>query len=329
MYRSRIAGMGSFLPPKKLTNHDLEKMVDTNNDWIMERTGIYSRSMAEDGQGTSDLALVAAKQAIKSSGIAKEDIEMLIFATVTPDHLMPSAACYLQAKLGLSKSVMAFDLNAACSGFIYSSTIADQFIRTGHYKNILVIGAEILHHKVDYTDRGTCILFGDGAGAAIITRAEEGDENIIFSGHNHADGNLAELLYVPSGGAVMPYTQETLDERDIFVKMNGREIFKHAVRTMSTACKEALEANNTTIDDVDWIIPHQANIRIMEAVAKHGGYPMEKFIVDIENMGNTSAATIPVAFHHAITEGKIKRGDMILLTAFGAGLTSGSMLLRY
>lgn len=328
MFRSQLAGMGSFLPPKKLTNHDLEKMVDTNNEWILERTGIYSRSMAEDGQGTSDLALVAAKEALKESGLEPKDVDMLIFGTVTPDYLMPSAACYLQAKLGLN-NVMAFDLNAACSGFVYSMTIADQFIRTGHYKNILIVGAEILHHKVDYTDRGTCILFGDGAGAAVVTRAQEGDENIIMSAHNHADGHLAELLYVPSGGAVKPFTQETLDSKEIFVEMKGREIFKHAVRTMSQTCQEALEANKVSKDSIDWVIPHQANIRIIEAVAKHAEIPMDKVIIDIENMGNTSAATIPVAMNHAIKQGKIKRGDLVLLTAFGAGLTSGSVLLRY
>lgn len=328
MYRSRIAGMGSFLPPKKLTNYDLEKMVETNHEWIMERTGISSRSIAEDGQGTSDLALVAAKQALTEANLKPTDLDMIIFGTVTPDYLMPSSACYLQAKLGC-RDIMAFDLAAACSGFVYGLSIADQFIRTGHYKNILIIGAEVLHHKVDYEDRGTCILFGDGAGAAIVSRADEGDKNVICSSHSHADGTLAELLYVPSGGAVMPFTQQTLDDRQIFVSMKGREIFKHAVRTMSQCCQEALTTNNLTKDDIDWVIPHQANVRIIEAVAKHFDIPMEKVIVKIENMGNTSAATIPVSMHQSIQEGKIKRGDTILLTAFGAGLTSGSVLLRY
>lgn len=328
MYRSKIAGMGSFLPPKKLTNHDLEKMMDTNNEWIMERTGIYSRSIAEDGEGTSDLALVAAKEAIKDSQINPDDIDMLIFGTVTPDYLMPSAACYLQAKLGL-KDIMAFDMNAACSGFVYGLSIADQFIKTGHYKNILVVGAEILHHKVNYEERGTCILFGDGAGAAIVTRADDSSESLIMSSHSHADGSLADLLYVPSGGAVKPFTQETLDNKEIFVSMKGREIFKHAVRTMSQCCQEALDANNVTKDQVDWVVPHQANIRIIEAVAKHFDISMDKVIVNIEEMGNTSAATIPVSLDVAVKSGKIKRGDLVLLTAFGAGLTSGSVLLRY
>ncbi len=327
MFSSKIIGMGSFLPPKKLTNHDLEKMVETNSDWIVERTGIYSRSIAEDGQGTSDLALVAAEEAIKNSGIEKSDIELLIFATVTPDYLMPSSACYLQAKLGLG-NIMAFDLAAACSGFVYSLSIADQFIKTGHYKNVLIIGAEILHHKVNYDDRGTCILFGDGAGAAVVTRAEDGEESKVLSTHNHADGSLADLLYVPSGGAVIPFTQETLDSGEIFVSMKGREIFKHAVRTMSQACQEALDANNLKKEDIDWVIPHQANARIIEAVAKHFDLSMDKMIVDIENMGNVSAATIPVALNNGLKSGKIKKGDLVLMTAFGAGLTSGSALVR-
>lgn len=327
MFHSKIAGMGSHLPKKKLTNHDLEQMVETNNEWIMERTGIYSRSMASDGQGTSDLALVAAEQAIKDAGIHKDDIDVLVFATVTPDHLMPSSACYLQAKLGL-KNIMAFDLNAACSGFLYALSVVDQFIRTGHYKTALIIGAEILHHKVNYKDRGTCILFGDGAGAAVVTRAEEGETSKVYSTHAHADGSLAELLYVPSGGSVSPFTQETLDKDEIFVVMKGREIFKHAVRTMSQACQEALDANGMTKDDVDWVIPHQANVRIIEAVAKNFEIPMDKVIVDIENMGNTSAATIPVALNHARGQGRIKKGDLVLMTAFGAGLTSASALVR-
>lgn len=327
MYRSQILGMGSYLPPKKVTNYDLEKMVETNHEWIVERTGIHSRSFAEPGQGTSDLALFAAEEAIKNSGIQKQEIDMLIFATVTPDHIMPSSACYLQAKLGL-RDVMSFDLNAACSGFVYSLSIADQFIRTGHYRNILIVGAEILHHKVNYEDRGTCILFGDGAGAAVVGRTDENSKSLIISSHAHADGHLADLLYVPSGGSVMPFTQETLDKKQIFVEMKGREIFKHAVRTMAQACQEALDANNIDKNEIDWVIPHQANIRIIEAVAKHFDIPLEKVIVNIENMGNTSAATIPVALHEAWSSGKIKKGDLILLTAFGAGLTSGSTLLR-
>jgi len=320
--------MGSHLPPKKLTNHDLEKMVDTDNHWIMERTGIYSRSIAEKGKGTSDLALIAARQALENSDRNPEDIDMVIFGTVTPDKIIPASACYLQAKLGL-RDVMAFDICAACSGFVYGLSIADQFIRTGHYQNVLVVGAEILHHKVNYKDRTTCILFGDGAGAALLSRAPENSSSFIMSSHGHSDGSLADLLHVPSGGSLLPFSQKTLDSGEIFVEMKGKEIFKHAVRTMSQCCQEALDANGITKDNIDWLIPHQANTRIIEAVAKHFDIPMEKVIVHIENMGNTSAATIPVTFHESIRGGKIKRGDLVLLTAFGAGLTSGSVLLRY
>ena len=328
MYRTRLAGTGSHLPPKKLTNKDIESLVETTDEWITERTGIKERAMAADGQGTSDLALVAAKEALEEAKMDPKEIDMIIFSTITPDHLMPTSACYLQEKLGC-RDIMAFDLAAACSGFIYGTSVADQFIRTGQYKNILVVGAEILHHKINYKDRGTCILFGDGAGAAVYTRAEEGDDNILMSTHTHADGSLADLLYVPSGGSVYPFSQQALDENDQYVVMKGREIFKHAVRTMSTCCQEALTYNNITKDDVDWVIPHQANIRIIEAVAKHFDISMEKVIVNIDHMGNTSAATVPVAFNEAVRSGKIKRGDLVLMTAFGAGLTSGSALLRY
>ena len=328
MYHSQIAGTGSYLPPKKLTNHDLEKMVDTSDHWIVERTGIRSRSMAEEGQGTSDLALIAARNAINESGKALKEIDMLIFATVTPDKIMPSSACYLQAKLGLG-NVMAFDLNAACSGFVYSLSVADQFIRSGHYKNILVVGAEILHHKVNYEDRNTCVLFGDGAGAILLTRTDKKDSSRILSSHCHSEGKLADLLHVPSGGSLFPFSQKALDNKKIFIEMEGREVFKHAVRTMSQCCQEALDASGIDKSQIDWVIPHQANIRIIEAIAKHFNLPMEKIIVHIEDMGNTSAATLPVTLSENIKNGKIKRGNLVLLTAFGAGLTSGSVLLRY
>jgi len=329
MFRSYIAGLGSHLPTKKLTNHDLEQLVETSDQWIMERTGIKSRSIAEDGQRTSDLAYFAAIEAMKNAKVEPNDIDMVIFATVTPDRPMPSTACYLQARLGISTEAMVFDIAAACTGWIYGTTIADQFIRNGTYKNVLIVGAEILSHKVDYKDRGTCILFGDGAGASIVSRTEDDKSSLIFSGHNHADGSQAELLSVPSGGSADPVSQTMIDERSHYIAMQGREIFKHAVRSMAKASMEALEANKMTIEDIDWVIPHQANLRIMEAVSKQLKVSMDKFIVHIEDMGNTSAATIPVTFNHAIETGKIKKGDVILCTAFGAGLTSGSLLVRY
>jgi len=247
---------------------------------------------------------------------------------VTGDRQMPSTACYLQGKLG-TRNIMAFDLNAACSGFIYGVSIADQFIRTGMYKNILVVGAEVLHRFINYKDRETCILFGDGAGAWVVSRAPEGDTHVIASSHLHADGDLAELLTVPGGGSIMPQSQAVLDNDLQYVQMKGREIFKSAVRTMALCCKEALEHNQVSPEQIDWVIPHQANKRIIEAVADQFKFPMERMIVYLQETGNTSAASIPLAFDWAVKTGKIKRGQNILLTAFGAGLTSGSILLRY
>ena len=328
LHRSWISGTGSFLPEKKLTNYDLEKFVETNHDWIVERTGIHSRSIAEAGVATSDLALVASQKALEMAKLTAKDIDMILFATVSPDYPMPSSACELQRKLG-ARNVMAFDLSAACSGFLYGLSIADQFIRTGHYKNILVVGAEILHNWVNYEDRQTCILFGDAAGAAIVSRAPENSKSAILSTHMYAEGELADLLYIPAGGSKMPNTPVTLETHQNKVLMKGREIFKHAIRTMSSCCDIALTANNMKKEEVDWVIPHQANTRIIEGVAKHFGVPMDKVILEIEDMGNTSAATIPVALDRAVRDGRIQRGQNILMTAFGAGLTSGSALMRY
>ncbi len=327
-YRAKILGTGSFFPEKMLTNKDLEKMVETNDEWIVERTGIKARRIAEDGVVTSDLALKASQRALEAAGRTPEDIDMIIFATVSPDQVMPSAACELQHKLGC-RNIMAFDLSAACTGFVYSLSVAEQFVRSGMYKNVLVIGAEILHRLVNYKDRGTCILFGDGAGAAVVGPAEENEENGILSMHLHADGSLGDLFVLPAGGSKIPFRQDVLDKDLQYVQMKGKEIFKNAVRTMSQCCQEALDANNLSKDDVDWVIPHQANRRIIEAVGRHFGIPDEKIIYDLETKGNTSAATVPMALDAAVKDGRIKRGDMVLLTAFGAGLTSGSILLRY
>ncbi len=328
LYRSRIAGIGSYLPEKILSNVDLEKLVDTNDQWIVERTGIERRHVAAENEATSDLCVEAAKKALTDANLKVEDIDMILVGTVTGDHQMPSTAAFVQAKLG-AKNIMAVDLNAACSGFLYGVTIADQFIRTGMYKNVLVIGAEILTRYMNYKDRETCILFGDGAGAWVMTRAEETDQNIIRSSHLHADGTLADLLLLPSGGSKIPQSYEALDKGLNFMTMKGREIFKNAVRTMALCCQEALEHNKVSPEEVDWIVPHQANKRIIEAVADQFKFPMDKVIVYLQETGNTSAASIPLAFDWAVKTGKIKRGQNILLTAFGAGLTSGSILLRY
>ena len=327
-FRTRISGTGHYLPEKLLTNHDIEKLVETNDAWIQERTGIKHRHMAADGENTSDLGLQAAKRALEAANLTVNDIDMIIFCTVTADQIMPSAACMLQTKLG-ARNVMSFDLSAACSGFVYGLAVADQFIRTGLMKHVLVVGAEVLHRYVNYKDRETCILFGDGAGAAIASRTSADDESGIMSVHLKADGSLGDLFVLPAGGSAMPFSQAVLDRGDQYVKMKGREIFKHAVRTMSAVCQDALDANQMTIDQIDWMIPHQANLRIIDAVGNHFGIKPEKVIVNVQTTGNTSAATVPIAFDQAIRDGRIKRGQHVLLTAFGAGLTSGSIMMKY
>lgn len=326
--KSRISGTGSFLPEGILTNYDIEKLVDTNHQWIVERTGIERRHMAKKGQAASDLAFEASLQAITNAGLTAQDLDLIIVATVSGDQVMPSTACILQQKLGC-RNIMSFDLSAACSGFVYSLSVADQFIRTGMYKNILVVGTEVLHPFVNYKDRETCILFGDGAGAWVISRAENNDPRTIMSSHLHADGNLGELFMLAAGGSRKPITPEILANNEQYMTMKGREIFKNAVRTMTACCHEALDANQVTPDQVDWLVPHQANTRILEAVAEYFKFPKEKVIMYLHETGNTSAASIPLAFQYGVDSGKIKRGDLILLAAFGAGLTSGSLLFRF
>jgi 3-oxoacyl-[acyl-carrier-protein] synthase-3 len=327
-YRARIAGTGSYLPPNILSNKDIEKMVDTSDEWIAERTGIRNRHMASADQVTSDLALAAAKIALAEAQLEPKQIDAIIFATESPDHIMPNTACVLQRKLGAG-NCMAVDLSAACSGFVYGLGMAADFIAAGSYKNILVVGAEILTRLVNYKDRDTCILFGDAAGVVVLTRAEEHHESKIYSHHLHADGYISDLFELPMGGTAYPFSHENLDKGLHHMRMKGREVFKHAVRTMSLCCAEALEHNKMSGRDVDWMIPHQANARIIDGVAKHFGISLEKVINIIENMGNTSAATIPVALDIAIRDGRIRRGHNCLLAAFGAGITSGSLLLRY
>ncbi len=327
-YRSRIAGTGSFLPEKRLTNADLEKIVETNDQWIVERTGIKSRAIAADDVNTSDLALEASKRALEAANLTAKDIEMILVATVSPDQPMPNTACVLQRKLGAGQC-MAVDISAACTGFVYGLSIADQFIRSGTYKNVLVVGAEILHHYVNYKDRETCILFGDGAGACLLSRSQDDETSEIFSAHLHADGAISDLFVLPAGGSAIPFSARVLEENLQYVRMKGREIFKHAVRTMSDACSEALEHNKMNPEEVSWVIPHQANLRIIEAVAKHFKIPMDKVVVEIEDTANTSAATVIIALDRAIRDGRIQRGQNLLLTAFGAGITSGSILMRY
>ncbi len=328
MHRTKISGIGSFLPERVLSNHDLEKLVETNHDWIVQRTGIEKRHIIADDEGTSDLCVRAAQRALADANMQVEQIELIIVCTLSPDYRMPAAACLVQAKLG-AKSIMSFDLNAACSGFIYGLHVADQFIKTGAYKNILVIGAESLSRMMNYKDRETCILFGDGAGAFVLSRAEENTENYLMTAHAHAEGSLYDLLWAPGGGTRHPFSQKVLDEGSQYMLMKGKEIFKNATRAMAACCNEALAATGTKVDQIDWIVPHQANMRITEAVSNQFDFPMAKIISTVHETGNTSAASIPIAFDMAVKDGRIKRGQLIMLTAFGAGLTSGSALLRY
>ena len=328
VFASRILGTGSFLPEKLLTNQDLEKMVETTNEWILERTGISTRHIASPDEVTTDLAERASRRALEAAGLQPNDIDVIIFATVTPDHVMPSAACLLQAKLGC-KPVMAFDLSAACSGFLYGLQIADQFVKTGLHKRVLVVGAETLSRIIDYKDRTTCILFGDGAGAFIVGRAEEGTNSDFLATAMEADGTLSDLLSLPGGGSRHPTTVQTVMANLHFVHMKGREIFKNAVRAMAQRCEEALDRARVTKSEVDWFVPHQANTRIIDAVGSQLGMPTSKVISNLAHTGNTSSASIPVAFDEAVRDGRIRRGQTILLGAFGGGLTSGSVVLRY
>lgn len=328
LYKTKVSGIGSYLPEKTLTNYDLEKMVETSHDWIVQRTGIVKRHIVADGEGTSDMIVRAAQRALEDAKMTVDQIDLIIVATVSGDYKMPATACLVQTKLG-AKNVMAFDLSAACTGFVYSLHIADQFIKTGTYKNILVCGAESLSRMINYQDRETCILFGDGAGVFIVSRAEKNSENHIITSHCHAEGAHAELLWIEAGGTKKPFSQEVLDTNSHYMKMKGKEIFKNATRTMAACCQESLAAANVSADQLDWIVPHQANSRITEAVAGQFDFPMERVISTVHETGNTSAASIPIAFDIAYRDGRLKRGQLILLTAFGSGLTSGSLLLRF
>jgi len=328
MYRSRVSGCGSYLPEKVLSNADLEKLVDTSDQWIRERTGMERRHIAASNECTSDLGLVAAQRALTAAGLEASALDLIIFATVSPDQIMPSTACVLQQKLGCP-GVPAFDLSAACSGFLYGLSLADQAVRTGWAKNVLVVGAEVLHNFINYKDRETCILFGDAAGAFVLSRAETDSTGLLQDSFLRAEGALSDLLDIPGGGSKRPPNPESFNQGDHFLRMKGREIFKHAVRVMSSSCELILERNKISIQDVDWLVPHQANKRIMEAVAEKLAFPLTKVVNVVHEMGNTSAATIPVAFDMAVQDGRLKRGDQVLMTAFGAGLTAGSLLLRY
>lgn len=316
---SRIIGTGSYLPEKVLTNHDLEKMVDTSDEWIRTRTGISQRHIAADGQLASDLAVNASHRALDNANLKADEIDLIIVATTTPDMVFPSTACILQNKLGI-KQCPAFDVQAVCSGFVYALATADAFIRTGKYRNALVVGSEIYSNIVDWKDRSTCVLFGDGAGAVILTQS---DQPGILSSHLHADGNFSDVLAVP--GSIC----DGKVQGSPFVNMEGNTVFKFAVKVLEEVAIEAIEENNLQTTDIDWLIPHQANIRIIRSTAKKLGIPMEKVVTTVDKHGNTSAASIPLALDIAARDGRVQSDQYVLLEGVGGGFTWGAALLRW
>jgi 3-oxoacyl-[acyl-carrier-protein] synthase-3 len=321
MIYAKILGTGSHLPEKILTNFDLEKIVETSHEWIKERTGISQRHIAADNESALTMAESAAKKAMSAANITAKDIGMIIIATTTPEKMFPSTACLLQERLGIA-GCPAFDLNsAACAGFIYALSIADQFIRQGAIKHALIIGSEVMSRVVDWTDRNTCVLFGDGAGAVVIGATQTPG---ILSTHLHADGNHQDVLYLP-----VSLGKPALEAEAIYLQMTGSHLFKLAVNILGDLFAETLAANNLTRDAIDWLIPHQANIRIIQAMAKKLNLPMEKVAITLDDQGNTSSASIPLALDKAIRDGRIKRGEMLLLEGFGGGLVWGSALIKY
>jgi 3-oxoacyl-[acyl-carrier-protein] synthase-3 len=324
-----VAGTGRGIPAKVMTNHDFAALgIETTHEWIMERTGISERHIAVEGETTCAIAAVACRAAMVKAGVHAGEIDAIVLSTATADRLLPSTAVDLQAELGASRAA-AFDLSAACTGWIYGMTVAEGLMATGVAETVLVVGAEKMSAIVDWQDRATCVLFGDGAGAVVLKRNEAHVDKGILSAFMRSDGTLAELLWRPSGGAKQPFTQNVLDDRSSFVKMAGREVFKHAVRSMSEACDRALDGARLSGQDIDILIPHQANVRIIEATAKHANIPMDKVYVNVDRFGNTSSASIPIALDEAIERGRVREGTTALLVAFGAGFTWGSMVVRF
>jgi len=326
--RTRILGTGRAVPSTVLTNDDLSQIVDTNDKWIVERTGIRERHILEPGRSASDLAAEASRNACNAAGIATSEVDCIIVGTVTGDCPFPATAVFVQAKIGAAPGGCAFDLSAACAGFVYGLSIADSFIRSGKFKRVLVIGVEVLSRIVDWKDRNTCVLFGDGAGAVLLGPECERDRGIL-STHLFADGTQTDILWQPAGGSREPLTAEGLAAGRNLVKMNGREVFKHAVRNLAASSKIALEANGLKPADVRWVIAHQANLRIIESVAERVEIPMERFYLNVDRYGNTSSASIPTALDEAVERNVIHDGDLVLFTALGGGLAWASALLRW
>ncbi|MBO5780892.1 MAG: ketoacyl-ACP synthase III [Opitutales bacterium] len=323
-----IAGTGSYLPEKIITNHDIAKTVDTSDEWVYTRSGIKERRIAQSEEAASDMALISAKRALENAKLKPEDIDLVIVTTVTPDMMFPSTACILQAKLGIRNNIPCFDIEAACSGFVYGVEVASKMMKSGYYKNALVVSSEKLSGILDWQDRNTCVLFGDGSGAVVLSTSEEKDVGILDTVLG-ADGSDTATLKLPAGGSLMPASKETVENRQHFIQMNGREVFKHAVKIMGEKSFEVIERYGITPEEISLLIPHQANTRIIESVAKRLKLPMEKVFVNIEKYGNTSSASIPIALDEALKSGKIKKGDYILFVAFGAGLTWGATLVKW
>ena len=325
--RAKISALGTYVPPRLLTNADLEKMVDTNNEWIMARVGIRERHIVDKGVATSDLAVEAAKKVLAQRGLAATDIDAIIIGTVTPDMLFPSTACIVQNKLG-AKGAWGFDLSAACSAFIYSMQVGAQFINSGAHKRVLVIGADVMSSIIDYTDRATCVIFGDGAGAVLLEPAEDDSVGLIDFIHE-VDGSGGEFLYMPGGGSLHPATKETIDKRMHYVHQDGQQVFKFAVRKQAELCQKLLERNGLKGSDIDAFIPHQANLRIINATGERIGLRPESVVINIDRYGNTTAGTIPLAMNTAVEEGRLKKGSLVMIASVGAGFTVGAALMRW
>jgi 3-oxoacyl-[acyl-carrier-protein] synthase-3 len=325
--RAEIKSLATYVPPRLLTNADLEKMVETSNDWIMQRTGIRERHIVDPGVATSDLATEAARAAIERAGLEPQDINLIIVGTVTPDMLFPSTACLVQAKIGATRA-WGFDLSAACSAFTYALTVGAQMVSSGAVKNALVIGADVMSSIIDYTDRSTCVIFGDGAGAVVLGPSSS-DEFGIFDFEGEVDGKGGPALCMPAGGSRMPASHDSVDQRLHYVKQEGQTVFKFAVTKTSDVCERLLKRNKLTAADIDLFVSHQANRRIIMSAAERLGLPMDKVVINIERFGNTTAATIPLALDDAIKDGRVKKGDRVLLASVGAGFTVGAVLMRW
>ncbi len=327
-YHSKILALGSAFPDKVLANSDLEKIVDTSDEWIRQRTGISQRRQLSPGEQNSDLGARAAKAAIAKAKLDPMDIDLIIYCTCSPDKLLPATACITQAKIGAMRAV-AFDIEAACAGWLIGVSIADQYVKSGAAKNVLVIGAEALTRFVNFQDRNTCVLFGDAAGAAIISRAQDGEPSRIHPTAMISDGNFESILDIKAGGSAVPVSPEAIARGDSFIAMNGKEVFKFAVRALVERANEAMDKAGITAKDIKWLVPHQANIRIIEAISDKLGFPMDRTLVNLHKYGNTSSATMPTALDEAVDDGRVQRGDILLFATFGGGLTSAATVVQW